>query len=276
MDNVLVSPGAWVDVLGGGAQVVVSVYLVRLRRGAAALSFAAFVALNGLAFLFGNLVARSHPLFPILRLTTWGTLNWMALVAVLVTAASLATRLRRQHTAFAVACIVAGTLALLSWASTPPSVTTIAFGGSAVYAAVAALLVVCLFLAFRGGSIVWDAPLLVAMTAINSGLHAGVALSARANAYAAAHAALLVVMAGLWLRSPADVVARLVAAGSLLIPLIFGFASISILGSQAAVQDSGLYGIGRILSASIGVIALQRGFLFREPRSAAAAPSAFY
>lgn len=274
MDRVLVSPGAWIDVLGGAAQVVLSIYLVRSRRGTAVVGFAAFFALNGLAFLVGNLVPRGHPQFPMLRLTAWGMLNWMAFVALLATAASLLRMLGRRYLAFAVASVVASTLALLSWVSAPQSITAIAFGGSAVYAGVAALLIVCLFLAFDGGTWVSDASVLVAMTAINSGLHVGVALSARVNAYTIAHAAVLIAMAGLWLRSEADVAARLAAAASLLLPVGLGFASIMILQSQVAVQDSGLYGIGRMCSVLIGTIALQRGFLFRESRSSTIAPIA--
>jgi hypothetical protein len=91
VDTVRIAPGAWIDMLGGAAQIALAVYLLRSRRGAAVVGFAVFFALNGFAFLLGNIVPRSHPMFPLLRLTLWGTLNWMALGSVLVTAAHVAT-----------------------------------------------------------------------------------------------------------------------------------------------------------------------------------------
>lgn len=257
--------GAAIDLLGGAAQVALAGHLLRSRRGALALALSAFLALNGLAFVSGNLVPRGHPMFPLLRLTVWGTLNWIAFVAVVVTAAMLARRSRQAHVPLAVAGATTCTVAVLSWVSAPPSVTPVAFGGAAAYAGVAGLLVVCGACASRGGRAARDASILVTMTAVNSGLHAGVALAAGADAYATVHAGLLIALGGWWLLGEADLPAKLQAAAALWIPVAAGFAFLLLLGSVGAVQDSGLYGFGRMISVVAGAAALQRGLLFQVP-----------
>lgn len=254
--------GLWIDSLGGAAQLLFALYLVS-RRGATrqAILFALFFGLNGLAFLLRNLIPHGHALFPLLGGTVWGALNWLAAVTVIVFSL-VGSRLRLFSQSIAV--LVGVTLAVLSWASAPPSVTLVAFGGGAVYAAVATALIV--LLADINGSVdVRSRALLTAILVVNSALHAGVGIVTRGSLYNYAHAGTLVAISLGWLfwrqtqgGSPGCVVLA-VGAGPLL--LLFGGMTAYSLGSQRAVQDSGLYGIGRMISAAAAMYVLRFALL---------------
>lgn len=139
MTGILSSPDLWIDAAGGAAQVALALFLL-LTRGRNARSFALFMGANGLAFFLRNLVPHSHPAFPLLGGTIWGSLNWLAAVALVVAS----TRWPKRPNTTSPAAFVAVTLIALSWLSAPRSVTVLVLGGSAVYAAVAYVLVILL------------------------------------------------------------------------------------------------------------------------------------
>lgn len=264
MTGILSSPDLWIDAAGGAAQVALALFLL-LTRGRNARSFALFMGANGLAFFLRNLVPHSHPAFPLLGGTIWGSLNWLAAVALVVAS----TRWPKRPNTTSPAAFVAVTLIALSWLSAPRSVTVLVLGGSAVYAAVAYVLVI-LLLGTRGAterSLV-EAALLTAVLTPNSGLHAGVGLVARTSIYSVAHTVVLLTVAAAWLlRLPRRDVWRpaLELAGLVtLLTVVGGVAAVVMLGSQAAVQNAGVYGLGRAAAVLLAAQALGQNWIFAK------------
>lgn len=269
MHGFLSNTGLWLDSLGGAAQFLLALYILAFIRLAwASAAFALFVGANGLAFLLRNLIPHEHALFPLLGLTVWGSLNWVASAALLILSATwLDTTPRRWLAAFTVSAAIGVTLALLNWASAPPSMNLFVFGGPAVYSVIAYLLVLIALTTRTSDQLA--AALLTAVLAINSSLHAGAGLVGRGSIYNFAHLAGLLGLALLWLsrargerRGAAAVAAVVLGAG-----LLVGIVAATALGSQAAVQNSGLYGIGRLLAVAVAVLAVNRQRFFWSRQS---------
>ena len=244
--------GLWIDALGGLAQVAAGIYALSRR----AFSFALFFGLNGLAFLLRNLVPHEHRLFPLLGGSVWGALNWIALLFVVV----LTLGWPRAAATRAVGAVIAILLAALAWKAAPASVNLLVFGGLAIYAGTALLLVV---LARHGANAPRhrDAALLTAAVAINSALHAGVGVAAAATMYYAAHTVVLGAIAALWIVCAlrhGEKSASL-AAAVLIVGVALGALLAVALHTQKAVQDSGAYGSGRVIASAIACYALRRG-----------------
>src|SRR5919198_1291631 len=138
-------------------------------------------------------------------------------------------------------------LGVLSWAAAPPSVTLVAFGGAAVYSAVAYVLVLALLSgAGDDEARITEAAFFTAVLGVNSALHAGVSVVGVGSVYNFAHAAVLLCLAVAWLlrvrgargwRPAAALASALTGVG------VCVGAAAAALGSVAAVQDSGIYGV---------------------------------
>lgn len=262
MSGFLSSRDLWVDATGGAAQLALALYLL-LTRGRNGRGFALFIGANGLAFFLRNLIPHSHPAFPLLGGTIWGSLNWLAALALVVTFAHRSEGPKANTPA----ALVAVTLIALSWSSAPRSVTLLTFGGSAVYAAVVYALVI-LLITTRGAQqrTLVEAALLTAVLTPNAGLHAGVGLVARTSIYNVAHTMVLLLVAAAWLLQlprhdmwrPAPALAGLVT----LLSVVAGIAAVLVLGTQAAVQNAGVYGGGRVLTVLLAAHALAHDRIF--------------
>ena len=269
MGGFLSNAGLWIDALGGAAQVALALYVfARARSGRDADAFALFFGANGFAFLLRNLIPHGHALFPLLGLTVWGVLNWVASAALLILSLRwLADAWRARLPALYAAASVGLVLGVLSWAAAPPSVTLVAFGGAAVYSAVAYVLVLALLSSAGDDEArITEAAFFTAVLGVNSALHAGVSVVGGGSVYNFAHAAVLLFLAVAWLlrvrgargwRPAAALASALTGAG-----LCVGAAAAAALGSVAAVQDSGIYGVGRMLSAAVAAYALNRKRMF--------------
>lgn len=266
------NPGLWIDALGGAAQLLFAVYLVsKAGANTRAILFALFFGLNGLAFLLRNLIPHEHALFPLLGGTIWGALNWFsagALVTFSLTGSAARPIFRL------IAGLAATTLAVLSWASAPASVTLLVFGGSAVYAAIAFALV--LLLAEKD---IRASALLSLILVVNSALHAGVGVVARGSVYNFTHAALLLAVGCGWLfwkqgGSTWETRWTGLASGAVIFFLSVGGITAYLLESQRAVQDSGLYGMGRIIAAATALVALRDTVFGKRQKMAPALESA--
>ena len=167
------------------------------------------------------------------------------------------------------AALAAVTLIVLYWISAPRSVTVLVFGGSAVYAAVMYALVILLLTTRRAEQTTFvEAALLTAVLTPNSALHAGVGLVARTSLYNVAHAMALLLVAAAWLLRlsrhdtwrPAPALAGLVT----FLMLVAGTAAVLVLGTQAAVQNAGVYGIGRVMAVLLAAHAIGHDRIFAK------------
>lgn len=247
--------GLWIDTLGGAAQLIFALYLVsKAGANTRGILFALFFGLNGLAFLLRNLVPHGHALFPLVGGTIWGALNWVA-AGALVTLSLTGSATRPLSRL--IAGLAAATLAILSWASAPASVTLLVFGGRAVYASVAFALVLLLT-----EKDIRASAFLTLVLVVNSALHSGVGVVATGSVYDFTHAALLLAVGCGWLfwkQSGRAWETRWtgLTSGAVIFFLSVGAITAFLLESQRAVQDSGLYGIGRIISAAAALVAFR-------------------
>lgn len=247
-----------VKIVAGLAQLAFGVWLVMsATRSALNVSLAAAVALNGIAFTLWNLVPAGQRTTTSFAFQGRALVNWFAAAAMLVFITVLLARLKRPAALLlgavaGVAVLVADFLVLRQH-----NLSLSAFGGIATYPLTACILG-CLAIAFSSpeSALMEFSAFVSAALAINSVDHLGAEMISPSPtpfvAVVTQLAAMLLIVAfwvpGVWRGNHTLRRWALLVVTSFIVPFAVGLCVRLVAGSYLGFQQSGLVGVGRLVS----------------------------